>query len=342
MRNGVPPISALENNSMWDDLTVLARYLLMLSFNNCLDVIRHLPYLFHTATFLVCAGSLNMRAATHGLIMNIIHSLCTCTEPRFSEEVQKFLRLSLDEFALPKYYVLFGVSKVKNPSVSAFRLGINHPADSRMFVSCEKGPGLQCHHQACGHSCAAAQTVNANITTPTAPPSLEKDKIATSAAIQERERVSLSSLEVITDALLEILEACMNEIEDCDWLNQWITLARSLAYCYNSALQPRALIVFGCIAKNVEDYEVVKIMKTIIKSLESWNDVILLEASIMCLTRLQPVLSSDSPFHKSIFWVAVSVLQLNESNLYAVGLALLEQNLHTLDSQGTFEENVSF
>lgn len=325
---------------MWDDLTVLARYLLMLSFNNCLDVIRHLPYLFHTATFLVCAGSLNMRAATHGLIMNIIHSLCTCTEPRFSEEVQKFLRLSLDEFALPKYYVLFGVSKVKNPSVTAFRLGINHPADSRMFVSCEKGPGLQCHHQACGHSCAAAQTVNANITTPTAPPSLDKDKIATSAAIQERERVSLSSLEVITDALLEILEACMNEIEDCDWLNQWITLARSLAYCYNPALQPRALIVFGCIAKNVEDYEVVKIMKTIIKSLESWNDVILLEASIMCLTRLQPVLSSDSPFHKSIFWVAVSVLQLNESNLYAVGLALLEQNLHTLDSQGTFEENV--
>jgi hypothetical protein len=27
--------------------------------------------------------------------------------------------------------------------------------------------------------------------------------------------------------------------------------------------------------------------------------------------------------------------------LYASGLALLEQNLHTLDSQGTFEEKVS-
>lgn len=328
---------------MWDDLTVLARYLLMLSFNNCLDVVRHLPYLFHTATFLVCAGSINMRAATHGLIMNIIHSLCTCTKPRFSEEVQKFLRLSLDEFALPKYYVLFGISKVKNAAVTAFRLGIKHPGDPRFFVPCEKGGGPQCHHQACGHSCQAAQTVNTSTTTPTAPLShVDKDnKFASNAAIQERERVSLGSLEVITDALLEILEACMREVEECDWLNQWTILARSLAYCYNPALQPRALIVFGCIAKNATGSEVVQIMRTMIKSLESWNDIILLEASIMCLTRLQPVLCSDSPIHKSIFWVAVSVLQLNETNLYAVGLALLEQNLHTLDSQGIFDDTVS-
>jgi hypothetical protein len=38
---------------MWDDIAILARYLLMLSFNNCLDVARHLPYLFHTVTLLV-------------------------------------------------------------------------------------------------------------------------------------------------------------------------------------------------------------------------------------------------------------------------------------------------
>ena len=39
-----------------------------------------------------------------------------------------------------------------------------------------------------------------------------------------------------------------------------------------------------------------------------------------------------------IFWVAISVLQLDEVSLYASGLALLEQNLHTLDSQGMFEQ----
>lgn len=78
------PTQFLEQHMMWDDIAILARYLLMLSFNNCLDVARHLPYLFHTVTFLVCSGSLSMRASTHGLVINIIHSLCTCTKPSFT------------------------------------------------------------------------------------------------------------------------------------------------------------------------------------------------------------------------------------------------------------------
>lgn len=78
------PTPLLEQHMMWEDIAVLARYLLMLSFNNCLDVARHLPYLFHSVTVLVCSGSLSMRASTHGLVINIIHSLCTCTKPSFT------------------------------------------------------------------------------------------------------------------------------------------------------------------------------------------------------------------------------------------------------------------
>jgi neurofibromin 1 len=48
----------------------------------------------------------------------------------------------------------------------------------------------------------------------------------------------------------------------------------------------------------------------------------------------------ESPIHRALFWVGISVLQLDEQSLYASGLALLEQNLHTLDSQGTFEDKV--
>lgn len=50
--------------------------------------------------------------------------------------------------------------------------------------------------------------------------------------------------------------------------------------------------------------------------------------------------SQESPIHRYLFWVATSVLQLDEASLYASGLALLEQNLHTLDSQGTFDDKV--
>ena len=115
------PMPLLEQHMKWDDIAILARYLLMLSFNNCLNVGTHLPYLFHTVTFLVCSGSLSMRASTHGLVINIIHSLCTCNSPSFSEDTQRVLRMSLDEFSLPKFYILFGISKVKSAAVTAFR-----------------------------------------------------------------------------------------------------------------------------------------------------------------------------------------------------------------------------
>lgn len=161
-----------------------------------------------------------------------------------------------------------------------------------------------------------------------------------SGASSDRERLSLTSLEVITDALLEIMEACMRDIPDCDWLNSWMSLAKGFAFCFNPALQPRALIVYGCISKSVTDHDMKQLLRILVKALESFNDMVLIEAIVMCLTRLQPLLRPESPIHKALFWVATSVLQLDEASLYASGLALLEQNLHTLDSQGMFEEKV--
>lgn len=48
----------------------------------------------------------------------------------------------------------------------------------------------------------------------------------------------------------------------------------------------------------------------------------------------------ESPMHRALFWIAIAVLQLDEITLYAAGLALLEQNLHTLNSQGIFDQTV--
>ncbi|KAG7207079.1 hypothetical protein KM043_000959 [Ampulex compressa] len=290
------PTPLLEQHMMWDDIAILARYLLMLSFNNCLDVGKHLPYLFHTVTFLVCSGSLSMRASTHGLVINSIHSLCTCSSPSFSEDTYRILRMSLDEFSLPKFYLLFGISKVKSAAGTAFRSSYRHSND-KWFTNERSASGTQ-----------------------------------------DRERLSLTSLEVITDALLEIMEACMRDIPKCDWLKTWTSLAKSFAFCFNPALQPRALIVFGCISKSITDHDMKQLLRILVKALESFNDITLLEAIVMCLTRLQPLLRPESPIHRYLFWVATSVLQLDEASLYASGLALLEQNLHTLDSQGTFDD----
>ncbi|MCL4156288.1 UNVERIFIED_CONTAM: hypothetical protein GTU68_019819 [Idotea baltica] len=145
-----------------------------------------------------------------------------------------------------------------------------------------------------------------------------------------------------------MMEACMKDIPDCNWLQVWTGLAKSFAFQYNPALQPRALIVFGCISeykfklgKSITDLDIKQLLRILVKALESFSDITLIEAIIMCLTRLQPLLRPESQIHQALFWVAISIVQLDEVSLYASGLSLLEQNLHTLDSQGTFDNNVS-
>lgn len=128
--------------------------------------------------------------------------------------------------------------------------------------------------------------------------------------IQDRERLSLTSLEVITDALLEIMEACMRDIPKCDWLKTWTSLAKSFAFCFNPALQPRALIVFGCISKSITDQDIKQLLRILVKALESFNDIILLESIVICLTRLQPLLRPVSILFNNIELILLYKLYL--------------------------------
>ena len=138
-----------------------------------------------------------MRASTHGLVINIIHSLCTCTKPALAEESKRLLRLSLDEFSLPKFYTLFGISKVHNAATTAFR--------STTRTQSERFSGA-------GDRSFAMR-----------PP--------------DREPLSLESLSDITEALFEIMENCAGSVPNCQWLDVWTNLSKSFAFRYNPALQ---------------------------------------------------------------------------------------------------------
>ena len=95
-----------------------------------------------------------------------------------SEETKQVLRLSLTEFSLPKFYLLFGISKVKSAAVIAFRSSYR----DRSF-----SPGSY-----------------------------------------ERETFALSSLETVTEALLEIMEVSL-EIK----LTRHLVFTPSLSYQCN-------------------------------------------------------------------------------------------------------------
>ena len=216
------------------------------------------------------------------------------------------LRLSLDEFSLPKYYLLFGISKVQSATTTAFR-SASRPITTEGRFSASHTAG-------------------------------NSDRSSYAHSPPDRERLSLESLGEITEALLEIMEICSPSIPNCNWLQQWTALAKSFAFRYNPALQPRGLVVFGCIAKAITDHDVKQLLRILVKALESFSDINLIEAIVMCLTRLQPLLRPESPIHRALFWVSISILQLDEISLYASGMALLEQNLLTLEYHGAFRE----
>ena len=98
----------------------------------------------------------------------VFHFL-TVSPSLLPEETKQVLRLSLTEFSLPKFYLLFGISKVKSAAVIAFRSSYR----DRSF-----SPGSY-----------------------------------------ERETFALSSLETVTEALLEIMEVCVtgSGLSPCLW-----------------------------------------------------------------------------------------------------------------------------
>nr|CAB3264303.1 neurofibromin [Phallusia mammillata] len=298
-KTSLRPTPTLEKHKHWDEIAILARFLLMLSFNNNLDVATHLPNLFHLVSLLLSTGPLSLRASIHGLVINIIHSLLTCNQPEFKEETRQILRLSLTEFCLPKFYQFFGISNVKSAADTAFQSEPVKKGETSLSLVPKRG---------------SAASVNG---------CRENDDV-----------INLSFLDVVSDALLEVMEACMKDVADCDWLSEWRDLSQKFAFQYNPSLQPRALVVFGCINKQPSLRHIKKILTIMGKSLESQADPILLEASLLALTRLQ-LLSGASPELKStFFWVALSAMQMNEERLYAAGLSLLEQNMHHIDELG--------
>ena len=217
----------------------------------------------------------------------------------FSDECKRLLRLSLDEFSLPNFYNLFGISKVQSAATTAFRSTMRSAGER--WSGADRSFSLSC---------------------------------------PDRERLSLTSLATITEALYEILEICQDCVgPECSWHEQWTQLARSFAFRYNPALQPRGLIVFGCISKRINDVDIKNLLRVLVKALESFSDITLIESIVISLTRLQPLLRAESPIHKSLFWVSLSILQLDEISLYGSGMAMLEQNLITLDNQGVFDKD---
>ncbi|RKP38437.1 hypothetical protein BJ085DRAFT_18762 [Dimargaris cristalligena] len=156
------------------------------------------------------------------------------------------------------------------------------------------------------------------------------------------ESTSLVSLETIIQSLLSIVD-CKTFAADVAnaWRARWMSLVTSTAFQYNLAIQPRAFIMLGCLASDeVDDDLLYQVLVTLRGALEAFDekDTNLILSIVLCLTKLVNKLSTDSQFLPTLFWLALAIIQIGHVNLFSSGLALLEEILRSLDTQGIFVE----
>ncbi|ORZ22469.1 hypothetical protein BCR42DRAFT_406243 [Absidia repens] len=116
-RSSTRPVRNLVESPAWNEIAILLRCLLMLSFNISKPMTPYLPEVFHIVSLLVCTGSPLMYTTVHELVVNIIHALCT--NRSLPEENRNKLRFLLNDVCDGDTRHHFGLLKTR---VNAFTI----------------------------------------------------------------------------------------------------------------------------------------------------------------------------------------------------------------------------
>ncbi|KAJ1927924.1 Ras GTPase activating protein ira2 [Tieghemiomyces parasiticus] len=166
------------------------------------------------------------------------------------------------------------------------------------------------------------------------------------ADVEMPDATSLVALETIIQSLLGVVD-CRTFAADVAnaWRARWMSLVTSTAFQYNLAIQPRAFVMLGCLASDeVDDDLLYQVLVTLRGALAAFDDkdTNLIQSIVLCLTKLVNKLPIDSQFLPSLFWLAVAVLQIGHVHLFISGLALLEETLRALDTQGFLVDTMPY
>jgi neurofibromin 1 len=242
-------------------------------------------------------GSSDIRAAVHGLVINIAHSLYNI---RTDDKLQG-LRFHLSELNQPQFKLHFGIG---GQEVSPFSKP--DPSEKKL------------------------------------------DKVSlTQLRITKPSKLVITAVEPVANALFSIIAALSpnNDAVNTTWHARWRGLLTQAAFTPNIALQPRACIALGVICKSralvsndLLELVLESLREAIRKSMND-NDHDLSVSLIICLSHLYEYLPASSPYFKTIFWVAMAIVQISDEKLFQAALPLLQVILKIQVGEG-FEKGV--
>lgn len=124
-----------------------------------------------------------------------------------------------------------------------------------------------------------------------------------------------------------------------------MSLITSTAFRYNPAIQPRAFIALGCLAKNqINDDLLFQILVALRGALSIFedNECNLAVSIVMCLCNVVNGLSDDSRYLKRVFWLAFALIQIGHVPIFNAALSLLHVVLQRMDTCKLFDNGGVF
>ena len=110
----------------------------------------------------------------------------------------------------------------------------------------------------------------------------------------------------------------------------------STTFQYNPAIQPRAFIALGCLAQaEVDDDLIYQILVALRGALSIFidDDCRLIVSIVRCLCYIVTNLPLESRYFKTMFWVAMSLIQIGHTPIFQSALTLLQVVLKLLDDR---------
>jgi len=162
------------------------------------------------------------------------------------------------------------------------------------------------------------------------------------------DKALLTTVDSVGSIIYSILSAVspLNDPVGTSWHARWLSLATQTAFTSNMALQPRACVVLGILCKSktivcddLIDHTLV-VLKEALRDMSHDGDDELAVSLIMCLTRLYEYLSPESPYFKTLFWVALSIIQISDVKLFNAAALFIDTILRVQDNNEGFKKGI--
>ncbi|KAK9779340.1 putative GTPase-activator protein for ras-like GTPase [Seiridium cardinale] len=169
------------------------------------------------------------------------------------------------------------------------------------------------------------------------PPAFVRDGASISTTQESGQ--SPASTEHLASLLFEVCSVAAPSVDMANaWRSRWMSLVASTAFQNNPAIQPRAFMVMGCLAREEVDddllYQVLVALRNAVGRFGEDNHNEMMVAIVTSLSKMMGKLMTASRYGLQLFWLAISLLRLVPPNLFNCAANFLEAVLTNIGTAG--------